>query len=456
MNRNAAAESYVWHDGRAVPVADEFDVVVVGGGPSGVCAAIAAARSGSRTALVERSAFLGGTATGAMVASFMGFFWREHRVVGGIPLEVTERLLERGASPGFGPYVLAEASDEPIDVITFPFDPEVLKIVLDELLLGAGVQPYLHAQAVAPIMRDYACAGIVYQGVVEQKALRAKMVIDASANGTIAVLAGATRESERRDPRERQPMTQIARVVGVDIARFRAIPQDEKRRIAEEGLRRGALAQKLLSVVSSPHGDDAIVLMTRVSGYDGTDEAQLARAEIDGRRMVDRLVPFLRAEVPGFEEARLGTLASWIGVRETWRVIGRYVVDGDDVRTGTPFDDAIALGAGPIDIHESGGSGLSLVVPDRPFQVPYRALLPLGPRNLLVAGRCVSATKEGMAGIRHMGTVMTLGQASGTAAAMSAALGIDPGDLDVELLRDRLALDGAILDTAAAAPFAPS
>lgn len=444
--RVTSGESRVWRGGEDVPVAASYDVVVVGGGPSGVVAAIAAARTGARTALVERSAFLGGTATGAMVASFMGFFWRDRRVVGGIPLEVTERLLRRGASPGFGAYVLAEASDASIDVVTFPFDPEVLKIVLDEMLVEAGVHPYLHAQAVAPIIEDGACAGIVYQGVVEQKALRATVVVDASANGTMAALAGATRESARRDPRERQPMTQIARLVGVDMPRFRAIPQEEKRRLAEEGLRRGVLTQKLLSVVSSPHGDDAIILMTRVSGRDGTDEAQLALAEIDGRRMVDRLVPFLREQVPGFEGARLGTLASWIGVRETWRIIGHYVVDGEDVLSGATFADGIAVGGGPIDVHEANGTGLRLIVPDGPFSLPYRALLPLGARGLLVTGRCVSATKDGMAGIRHMGTVMALGQAAGTAAAMSVLAGIEPTALDVDGLRHRLAMDGALVD----------
>lgn len=446
----------VWQDGASVRVAGRFDVVVVGGGPSGVCAAIAAARTGARTALVERAAFLGGTATGAMVASLMGFFWRDRRVVGGLPVEVTRRLQQRGASPGFGRYVLAEASDDPLDVITFPFDPEVLKIVLDEMLVEAGVQPYLHAQAVAPLMEGRVCAGVVYQGVVERKALRADVVVEASANGAIAVQAGAARESERADPRKRQPMTQIARVVGVDVARFRSLPRADKHRIAEEGLRRGVLAQKLLSIVSSPHGDDAIVLMTRVSGRDGTDEAQLALAEIDGRRMVDRLIPFLRTELPGFENARLGTLASWIGVRETWRVIGRYVVDGDDVHSGTSFADTIALGGGPIDTHHADGSGLSLVVPEQPFQIPYRALVPAGVEGMLVTGRCISATSEAMAGLRHMGTVMALGEAAGTAAALSVAAQTRPADLDPEVLRRRLLHAGAILDPARSRPFTGS
>ncbi|SDH10152.1 FAD dependent oxidoreductase [Sinosporangium album] len=443
----------VLEDAGTVPVAATFDVVVVGGGPAGVCAAIAAAREGARTALVERAAFLGGTATGAMVASFMGFFWKDLRVVGGIPLEVTERLVARDASPGFGRYVLAEASDNPIDVITFPFDPEVLKIVLDGMLVDAGVTPYLHAQAVEPVMDGSACVGVVYQGPVERRALLATTVVDASAHGSIAVRAGAEREAAREDPRKRQPMTQIARVVGVDVARFRALPREEKRRIAEEGLRRGVLAQKLLPVLSSPHGDDAIVLMTRVTGRDGTDESELALAEIEGRRMIDGLIPFLRGSLPGFENARLGTLASWIGVRETWRVVGHYVVDEHDVLYGTAFEDVIALGAGPLDVHHAAGGGISLAVPDRPFPIPYRALVPRGVDGMLVAGRCVSATRKGMAGLRHMGTAMALGQAAGSAAALSAAASATPLALDTAALTAALARGGAVLDAAAAVPY---
>ncbi|RZL81010.1 MAG: FAD-dependent oxidoreductase [Rhodococcus sp. (in: high G+C Gram-positive bacteria)] len=443
--------SFVLQEAEAVRVVGEFDVVVVGGGPSGVAAAIAAARSGASVALVERSSFLGGTATGAMVASFMGFFWRNRRIVGGIAMELVERILAREASPGFGRYVLAEASDAPIDVVTFPFDPEVMKIVLDEMLVQSGVQLYLHSQAVAPIIENGTCTGIVYQGIESRKALRARVVVDASANGTVAVGAGGRRENERADPRTRQPMTQIARLVDVDMPRFRSLPRAAKAQLAVEGVSLGVLSQKLLSVVSSPHGDDAIILMTRVSGRDGTDEAQLALAEVDGRRMIDGLVPFLRQSVPGFERAKLGTIASWIGVRETWRVVGKYVVTGEDIRTGRQFPDAIALGGGPLDIHHSDGVGISLTIPDSPFQIPYRALLVPGAPGVIVTGRCVSATAEGMGGMRHMGTVMALGQAAGTAAALSVALDIEPSRLDPVTLQKNLVKDGAILTLSAAA-----
>lgn len=157
--------------------------------------------------------------------------------------------------------------------------------------------------------------------------------------------------------------------------------------------------------------------------------------------------------MPGFENARLGTLASWIGVRETWRVIGDYVITGDDVRVGNSFGDAIALGTGPLDTHHSAGGGLSLAVPERPFQIPYRALLPRNVDGLITTGRCVSATREGMAGLRHMGTVMAMGQAAGTAAALAAGQGVSPRAISPSAIQEALTRDGAIITAADAVPF---
>lgn len=430
---------------RVLPVVGHYDVIVVGGGPAGVCAAVAAARQGARTALVERAAFLGGTATGARVASFMGFYWGGSRVAGGLALEIVERLRAAGGARGFEPYVMAEAADTPMDTMTLPLDPEVLKVVLDELVREAGVDVAFHTQAADTIVEDGVVRGIAVQGLTERKAMLATVVVDAGADGLIARRAGAELENRRQDPRRRQPMTMVGHFTNVDVAAFRAVPREEKKRLAELGMERGDLAQKLMSIVSSPHGDDAIVLMTRVSGRDGSDELELGRAEMEGRQRIWRLGPFLRAHVPGFERASLTTMGSWIGVRETWRVVGDYVLTQEDVLTGRHFEDAIAVGGGPLDVHHASGGGITLVRPDGPFTVPYRSLLPRGVEGLVVAGRCVSATHEAMAAVRHMGTIMCLGQAAGTAAALAAAAGVEPRRLPAPELLGQLARDGAIL-----------
>lgn len=431
---------------RTTPVCATADVVVVGGGPAGVCAAVAAAREGASVVLLERSSFLGGTATGAMVASFMGFSWSDSRVTGGIGYEITRRLIAAGGATGFTRYTMAEAGDNPTDVFTFPFDSEILKVVLDDLVREAGVALMLHTQAVEPVISGGSVAGVIVQGRTERKVVLGQVVIDASADGTIAHRSGAQFENDRADPRKRQPMTQVAHLTSVDMTRFRALPQPEKKRLAEIGMAKRFLSQKLLSVVSSPHGDDAVILMTRISGHDGTDETQLSIAEMEGRRQVVDLIPFLRAEVPGFENCRLETIASWIGVRETWRVIGDLVLTRDDVLTGRQFDDSIAIGGGPLDIHHTSGGGITLEKPRRPFGVPYRTLLPAGVTGMLTAGRCISASHEAMAALRHMGTMMAVGQAAGTAAALAVAGSTVPRDIDTDALRARLRAASALVD----------
>ncbi|TDD96306.1 FAD-dependent oxidoreductase [Actinomadura rubrisoli] len=430
---------------RDLPVRSHADVVVAGGGPAGFCAAVAAARSGAHAVLVERAPFLGGTATGAMVASFMGFYWRDLRVGGGIGYEVTRRLIEAGGATGFGPYVLAEAGENPAKVRTFPFDPEILKIVLDELCGEAGVEVLLHTQAVEPMLRDGALTGVILQGIDGAEAVPAHVVVDATANATLVRRAGCATQNSPDQRRERQPMTMMARLSAVDVQRFRSLPRQEKRALARRGVESGELALQLLSMVGSPAGEDGFVMVTRVSGLDGSDSRDLTRAEVEGRRQVRAAVGFLRREVPGFERAYLSALAPWIGVRETWRIAGDYVLTEQDVMSGRQFPDAIAQGGGPLDVHDGNGAGLILKEPPAPFSVPYRCLLPRELDGTLVAGRCASATQTAMGAMRHMGTAMATGHAAGTAAALAVEHGASPRDLPAEELAGLLIDQGAIV-----------
>ncbi|WP_051581783.1 FAD-dependent oxidoreductase [Pseudonocardia acaciae] len=422
------------------------DVVVAGGGPAGCCAAVGAAHAGARVVLLERAPFLGGTATGAMVASFMGFYWRDVRVGGGVGYEITQRLIKAGGATGFTPYVLAEASENPVRVRTFPFDPEVLKLVLDDLVEEAGVDVRLHTQATRPLRSGTTVTGVVAQGLYDVEEFAAGAVVDATANAVLARKAGSATENAGEDPRARQPMTMMARLSQVDIDRFRALPREEKRRLARAGVAAGELAQQLLSVVSSPAGSDAFILMTRVAGLDGSDSRDLTRAEVEGRRQVRAAVNFLRRDVPGFENAYVSSLAPWIGVRETWRVLGDHVLSESDVRGGRQFDDAVAQGGGPLDVHHPDGAGLTLAEPAAPFSVPYRSLLPRDVDGLLVAGRCASATRAGMGAMRHMGTAMATGHAAGVAAALAAQHTTTPRGIPARDVRRVLRDQDAIVD----------
>jgi FAD dependent oxidoreductase len=402
-------------------VRGSYDVVVAGGGACGLVAALAAARAGASTALVERTGCLGGTATAGMVAQWLGFYHREMRVAGGLAMNLTRRICALGGSEGFTRYTLAEASASPIPVINFPFNPEIVKIASDEAVHEAGVDVQLYTQVVRPLLGDGRVEGIVVEDTSGRAALRAKIVVDATGDATVAAASGVPCAGEEEDlSRCRQPCTLVFRLSNIDVKRFRAVPRDQKRAITLDGVREGRLFWESLSFCSTPGGTDAICLMSRIPGIDALEADDLTRAAMAGRQQVKSIAKFLRERVPGFERAVLAGIAERVGVRETRRICGQYTLTQEDIVNNMRFPDAIALGGGPMDLHEPLGSGVAMWVPDAPFEIPLRCLLPQRVEGIVVAGRAISATREANGGSRHMGTAMCLGEAAGTYAALCA------------------------------------
>lgn len=427
-------------------VAGEYDVVVAGGGASGLIAAVSAARAGAKTAVIERQGCLGGNATTGMVAQYLGFYNRETRVAGGLAYELTQRIRALGGSEGFARYLLAEASASPVPLINFPFNPEIVKIAADEFAQDAGVDIHLHTQIVKPLLGESRVEGVVIETVSGRSALRAKMVVDASGDGMIAAASGVPHAGvEPELKRNRQPCTLVFRMSSVDVKRFRAVPREEKRAIALEGLKEGRIYWESLSFCSTPGGKDAVSLMSRIFDIDALDAADATRAELAGRRQVKTIVRFLRERVPGFENAILAGIAARVGVRETRRIIGQYTLTEEDIVGNRRFADAIALGAGPMDLHDSKGTGVALWMPEVPFEIPLRCLLPESVQGLVVAGRAMSATRDANGGSRHMGTAMCLGEAAGIYAALAARGEASLRDPAVETVRAMLRERGALI-----------
>ncbi|MPS29896.1 MAG: FAD-dependent oxidoreductase [Alcaligenaceae bacterium] len=440
MNASVIAETL------NTPVLDHYDVIVAGGGASGLIAAVAAARSGARVALVERAGCLGGTATSGMVAQYIGLFNGTVRCVGGIGFELTQRIEAAGGSDGFRRYTLAEASANPVTITNFPFNPEVVKIVADDMTREAGVDVLLHSRVVGPLMEDNRVAGLLLENVSGRRALRSRMLVDATGDAVIAAAAGIPYVGEEPDLRDqRQPLTLVFRMSNVDVRAFRAIPREQKRAIALDGLRRGQLAWESLSFCSTPGDTDAICLMSRIHGIDALDGAELTRAEQVGRQQIKTIVPFLREHVPGFERSVLAGIAERVGIRETRRIVGRHTLTTEDIVGGKRFADAVALGAGPMDLHEAGGTGVDLWMPPAPFEIPLACLLPQTIEGIVVTGRAISATREANGGARHMGTAMCLGHAAGAYAALAAG---GQGTLDtpaIDTLHQTLRSQGALI-----------
>jgi hypothetical protein len=428
------------------PIAGSYDVVVVGGGASGTVAAIAAARAGARTLLLERGGCLGGAATANLVAQWVAFFHGDTRVVGGIPFELTQRVQAAGGSEGFHRYVMGEAAGTPFPLKVLPFNPEKVKWVLDGAVAEAGAEVLLHATFARTLVAEGAVTGVIAETVQGRLAFLAPVVIDASGDAAVCASAGVPCRGEEADGRERQPCTLSFRLSSVDVARFKAVPSAERRRLVLGGLARGELFWESLSFVSTPGGTDAICLMSRIHGIDALSARDASRAELEGRRQIASIVAFLNREIPGFEKAQLAGVAERVGVRETRRIEGRYTLTEEDIMGERRFDDAIALGAGPMDRHQPDGTGIRLYAPPAPFEIPLRSLIPIAVEGLLVCGRTLSATRDAMAGARHMATSMAMGHAVGVLAGLACASGRPPSTVPAHEVQQRLAeADGLFL-----------
>jgi hypothetical protein len=414
----------------------EPDVVVCGGGLAGTMAAVAAARAGARVVLVERYGFLGGNATAGAVAQFNS--WQTangRRVVDGLASEVVQRLTDYGAARPHETFVMS--TGHAMDRVEYA--PEVLKLVLDDMVVEAGVQLLLHGSLldVEVEARSISRVRVLAKGGLIT--LRPKVLVDTS--GDIDALQ---RAGGRFLPLESgdalQPATMMFRFGPIDFQRFDALSREQVAELARRGHDQGRLARAALHSSRDPYSDDGWFNISRLA-VDATDPLALGAAEVEGRRQAWRAAQFLRDEVPGCDRGRLVAFATQIGVRETRRIEGDHVLDGDDLRKPTRFADAIAAGAYPIDIHPAAGGGLRYeeLGGDHAYQIPYRSLVPTSFDNALVAGRGISATHEALAAIRVMTISMAVGQAAGTAAAMAAAAEApDVRRVPIAALRQRL------------------
>lgn len=449
---------------REVPVRRECDVLVVGGGPAGIGAAVAAARTGARTVLVERYGFLGGAATASLVGPFMTSFSADGRtqIVRGVFDELVRRMEQMGGAihPSKVPAGVAKSAYMKHGHIgVTPFDPEALKLVSAELCLEAGVELMLHTVFIDPVMEGNVLRGAILHHKGGLEAALARTTVDCSADADVAARAGVPCKKGRDADGLTQPMTMFCRVANVNRERvdayFRAHPEEIEQRMAFSSCIRAAQAagdytipRERLSLYESPQEGVWRVNVSRILGVDGTRVEDLTRAEIEGRRQVVEILAFLRKYVPGFEQATLIDTAAQVGVRETRRIEGEYTLTQEDLVTGRDFEDAIAYAAYPIDVHDPRGSGGG--VSNRgetanAYQIPYRCLVPRGVEQLLVAGRCVSATHEALGAIRVMPAAFAMGEAAGTAAALASREGLTPRHLPADWVREALVARGAYL-----------
>lgn len=450
---------------RKAVIAADTDVLVVGGGPAGLGAAIGAAQAGARVILAERYGFLGGNATAALVMPLMSFHTQMHvpekrgvttllptdhgpgePVVAGVLARMLERLVRAG---GAIPPSLATG-------YVVPFDPEWFKLVALDLLDEAGVQFLFHAFA-SGVLGGRDVEGVVFETKSGPLAIRAKVTIDCTGDADVAVQAGAPSEIGRADGLV-QPMTLMFRITEFQRAAFEAYVKEHPKQwrgvhglwdLVRKATEAGdlQLPREDILFFATPYEGEVSVNSTRVTRVLGTDVWDLSYAEWKSRQQMRQIAEFLRKYVPGFEESYVVQSGVNIGVRETRRVIGDYQLNAEDVLSARKFEDAVARGAYPIDIHNPKGSGtiLKRLPPGEAYDIPLRSLLPRDVEGVLVAGRCISGTHEAHSSYRVMPIVMATGQAAGVCAALAARRHVRPRAVPVTEVQKELLRQGASL-----------
>ena len=443
---------------RQLSVYGEFDVVVVGGGPSGLAASVSAAKHGAKVLLVERYGFLGGMGTAGGVTNFAGLYGRKNGEMQQVVHGVVDDLLARMEALG-GVNAPQDGMQGRIRVRSY--DVSALKCAADQLLLAAGVEILFHALAASVIMQGQRIEALVIETKSGRQAIRARSFIDCSGDADVAAFAGAPFELGDGHGSGLFPTTMF-RVGHVDapnalaaVGEFKAINTFmEASQARAPGRYTFPRAGAILRPQKNPTEWRAnVTQVANASGtaMDATDARQLSDGEIEGRRQITEYFSFLRNEVPGFKDSAIVDIAAQIGVRETRRIMGDYVLTGEDILSSARFDDAIGINAWPIEVHAAGRidwqfprnweSQTGRVYND----LPWRMLVPKGVSNLLVAGRCASMTHEGQSAARVSGGCFVMGQAAGTAAAMLQD-GKTFAGTDIKQLQKNLRQDGAYFD----------
>ncbi|WP_269522646.1 FAD-dependent oxidoreductase [Coraliomargarita parva] len=452
---------------------DQFDVIVMGGGPSGSHTALAAARAGRKVLLVEKHGFLGGSLTAMGVGPMMSFHNPAGtQVVAGQAEELIQRLIAKDASPGHIPDSVTYCS-----TVT-PFDSEALKIELESMIVEAGgvILYHTHFAGAETDSSGQRATSVTLCNKSGLQTYRAEIFIDCTGDGDLCAALGAPFAKGRPEDQAMQPMTMNLKIGNVDMDAVRQDvfdrPDDfEFDMGVEEGLRRLRITPRV-SLKAYTHTWKAaqergevnvprefvlffetatpgvvIVNTSRIQGLDGTNPYHLSLAEMEGRRQNLEIFQFLKTHCRGFENAIRMDSASQIGIRETRRVEGLYTLTAADVLDETQFPDPIALGGYPIDIHspdkvETNSNHLG---ENTRYQIPMRSMLLAKPENLIVAGRCISATHEAMAAFRVSPIAMVIGQAAGVMAVEALEQGVPANQVDYEGVRTRLFAGGALL-----------
>ena len=454
----------------------DFDVIVAGGGPAGIMAALAAAKVGVKVLIIEQNGFLGGASTAMSTGPVSPFHFRNEQVVKGIPQQFMDALVAAKGSTGHMKTLDPYGSGDSLGF----FDREKYKLVAATMLEDAGVRMLFHSFISGVSLNGKTVTGVTVTNKSGLRTYSSSIVIDATGDGDVAVMAGAEYIKGEKDSGLMQPCSAMFEMANVDESKLYryvldhpeefewktdAIPlrafdsRLKKNYFVIQGFK--TLVQQAMDSGELRFGRNSLLMLigvnphsmhfnsTRITGIDATDAEQLTKGELLGRNQIDSVSEFCIKYMPGFEHSYVSRTSSYLGVRETRHIIGEYILNTEDVVAGRKFSDVVSRGYFPIDIHsysspngydEGGGSWVTL---QDTYDIPYRSLVPRTVDGLVLSGRVISGTSGAHGSYRTQGGIMGIGQASGIAAAMCVLDNEQPRYLEVKKLQKKLISFGA-------------
>ncbi len=398
------------------PVSGDYDVIVVGAGPAGVCAAIAAARNGVRTLLVERYGFLGGMWTAGFIIPLFDSENKQYVVQ-----DIVDEVKKRDGWGGF---------------LNRAFDHEVMKKVLDDMVCQAGCDILFHTFLSGVYLEEEKVAGIIIQNKSGRSIIRSKVVIDCTGDGDVAAAAGVPFTMGRESDNLCQPVTCMFMIGGIKF--IQQHPYHVYDIVSEASKKCGVdipFSYKRPFILQIPNSDRCIVQWNHVRMKPPTDAIAFSEAEIESRREIHEIVDYLKKYVPMFKDIELISIAPQTGVRETRHIHGLHILTCEECVEGTKFDDAICTVTHTMDLHIPDQNEQDNIYLKAPYQIPYRCLVPVNRDGLLLGGRCISGTYESNGSYRVTGACMATGQASGVAAAIAVKRRIPVREVDAAEIR---------------------